>query len=360
MAMAGRRKRWCALAGAVVAALAGVAAGPSGPAGKGVMGIGLGGAGLGGTSTGAGVTGAATGGSAKGKSAAEPAPTPSPSPGGKGAKTAKAVASAAPAKAGGAAAAAKPQASAAPAKAGGAAAAAKPQASAAPAKAATAAPAKAAAPGVAAPAKVSAAPAKAAGPKSATGAPAKATAGKTGAAKPAIGADASGESEPPEGPLPKAPPPPRPPVVNTIHGTTRGFTNTEPTWSAGVQIGNGGASGVAAQKVGLGPGALALALGPAWSSFALSIDYVFLTDTDFALVSLPTYNLQRGQVLAYVGGGVAISDGIALRVPLGAQYTMLRDPFTFYGGVTPIYGRFYREGRLRVELWAVIGGRLLL
>jgi hypothetical protein len=153
-----------------------------------------------------------------------------------------------------------------------------------------------------------------------------------------------------------------PRLVNP-HGTTKGLLLKHPEWSAGVQAGNYGATGLTVQKAGFGDGALNLGLGLAHGSATLSTDYVVLLTDRFkrkTLTSQAGYNGFRGELNPFVGGGLQIGRGLSVRIPFGLQYTMLKDPFNFFGGAALLYGRFFTDDDLGFEAWFMIGARALL
>ena len=121
---------------------------------------------------------------------------------------------------------------------------------------------------------------------------------------------------------------------------------------------------VSVQKVGLASGAVNAGLGLAYGSIALSGDYVFLMGQDFKMMRLKKdgYNAFRGEVNPYLGGGaqVGLDSGLTLRIPVGMQYTMAKDPFNFFGGLSLMYGRFLADADLRIQLWFNLGARVLL
>ena len=147
------------------------------------------------------------------------------------------------------------------------------------------------------------------------------------------------------------------------HGSTSGAMNANPAWSLGLQLGNYGGTGVAAQNFGVSGGALNAGLGFAERGLAIHCDYVLFLDDDFNFVKLqknPGYNGFRGHVSPYFGGGVQVGRGISLRVPAGVQYSMLKDPFNFYGGLVLMLGSFLADEDLGVNLGIFVGTRLLL
>ncbi len=151
--------------------------------------------------------------------------------------------------------------------------------------------------------------------------------------------------------------------VHSAIGTTRGIIETTPTWSAGVQFGNFGATGLTAQKVGFYQGSLNLGLGVAFSSFALSADYLVHFEENFTKINLADdhgYQTLRGKLSPYAGGGVNIARGLSLRVPFGLQYTMLQDPFNFFGGATLILGQLFADSKFGPQIWFNLGARILL
>ena len=151
--------------------------------------------------------------------------------------------------------------------------------------------------------------------------------------------------------------------LDTPHGSTAGLVSDDPAWGLGLQIGNYGASSLVAQRVGFYGGALNLGLGLAYNSAYLSGDYlVFLTEgfRYLSLQEVPGYNWFRGQLNPYFGGGLQVGRGVSLRLPIGLQYTMLRDPFTFYGGLTLMLGRIFSDQPFGAQLWFNLGARVLL
>jgi hypothetical protein len=74
------------------------------------------------------------------------------------------------------------------------------------------------------------------------------------------------------------------------------------------------------------------------------------------------YNAFRGEVTPYFGGGAqfGLGAGLTLRAPVGVQYTMLKDPFNFFGGLSLMYGRFLADAPLGIQLWFFAGARVLL
>lgn len=147
-------------------------------------------------------------------------------------------------------------------------------------------------------------------------------------------------------------------------GTTKGLFTEDPDWSGGIQLGNHGATGFCFQKYGLYEGAVSVAAGLAYGTITFSLDYTTLFTPAFKRIRLTnsgTYNTFRGQIQPYAGGGVQLADGFSLRVPFGAQYTMLKDPFVFFGGAAILYGQFLdKSDGASVELWYNLGARILL
>lgn len=136
-----------------------------------------------------------------------------------------------------------------------------------------------------------------------------------------------------------------------------------PSWSAGLQLGNEGGTGIVAQRVGIAGGAVNVGLGVADRGLAAHGDYLLFLGDGFKLVKLkrvPGYNGIRGHIMPYVGAGAQISKGLSLRFPVGVQYGMLRDPFNFYGAVALMLGRFLADDDLGATLGIMIGTRVLL
>ncbi len=148
------------------------------------------------------------------------------------------------------------------------------------------------------------------------------------------------------------------------HGSTSGMASDSPSLSAGIQFGNYGATGVTAQKVGVVGGAVNLGLGLAYGSISLAGDYVWVLGQDFKTKRLGRdgYNAFRGEVNPYLGAGAqfGLGSGLTLRFPAGFQYTMLKDPFNFFGGLALMYGRFLADADLGIQLWFMVGARVLL
>lgn len=140
--------------------------------------------------------------------------------------------------------------------------------------------------------------------------------------------------------------------------------NPEPRDSAGLQLGNFGGTGVAAQRLGVRDGALNVGLGFADRGIALHGDYVRFVTAGLQLIKTPKspgYNGMRGRFTPYGGAGVQIGRGVSLRVPIGVQYAMRRDPFNFYGGLTLMIGSFFSDDdKVGVNLGILAGARVLL
>lgn len=148
-----------------------------------------------------------------------------------------------------------------------------------------------------------------------------------------------------------------------VGGTTAGLFSPDPRWSAGIQLGNQGGTGVSAQNVGFAGGATNFGLGFADRGLAAHGDYLWFFNTKFERLKLkkkPAYNAIRGQITPYVGGGAQVGDGVTLRVPVGAQYTMLKDPFNFYSGLILMTGPFFADADMGIQLGIYVGTRVLL
>jgi hypothetical protein len=148
-----------------------------------------------------------------------------------------------------------------------------------------------------------------------------------------------------------------------VKGTTKGLLVADPKWSAGAQLGNGGSTGLVVQRLGPGEGAVNVGLGLEHGELALTADWIALMDEDFQrfLVSpAGGYNVTRGRLTPYFGGGLLVGSGYAVRLPMGVQYTMLKDPFNFYAGGALMIGKFRSDDDLELEFWIQIGVRLLL
>lgn len=152
-------------------------------------------------------------------------------------------------------------------------------------------------------------------------------------------------------------------TFQTVHGSTEGLVSANPEWGAGVQIGNYGGTGLCLQKLGFNGGALNLSLGLDGGSIAVSADYLVLFTEAWRPQRLGRgqgYAAVRGQLTPYIGGGVEVERGIGLRVPAGLQYTMVRDPFNFFGGLAIGLGRLFTNDGLGPLVWFNGGVRLLL
>ncbi len=146
-------------------------------------------------------------------------------------------------------------------------------------------------------------------------------------------------------------------------GTTEGMVVSSPEWSVGAQVGNGAATGLVAQKAGFYNGALNVGLGLDDGSLSLHADYILIMTEDFRLLSLSkpgAYNSFRGKLNPYFGGGLQVGDGAALRAPVGLQYTMLRDPINYFGGLALMVGPFFSDDDAGLQLWFNLGIRVLL
>jgi len=154
------------------------------------------------------------------------------------------------------------------------------------------------------------------------------------------------------------------PGQSGVHGSTAGLLTPAPVWSLGAQVGNYGGTGLSAQRLGIpGGGAANLCVGTSAGAIGVSGDYILFASDQFHLLQLKAnsdYSVMRGQLLLYLGGGFGLQHGAWVRVPIGVQYTMLRDPFTFYGGFALALGPFLSDYKLGPEAWLSIGIRLLL
>lgn len=152
------------------------------------------------------------------------------------------------------------------------------------------------------------------------------------------------------------------PVIGTNHGTTRGLVESAPEWGLGVQLGTRGSSGIVAQKMAFHDGALDFGLGFGGGIVSAYSDFKYFFEHDFTVAALPEaggYNQTRGRFMPYAGAGLMAARGISVRVPLGWQYVMLRDPFAFYGGFVVAYGLIESDD-LELRFQALAGARLLL
>ena len=154
------------------------------------------------------------------------------------------------------------------------------------------------------------------------------------------------------------------PGQSGIHGSTAGLLTPAPVWSLGAQVGNYGGTGLSAQRLAVpGGGAVNLSVGIEAGTIGVNGDYIFFASDQFHLLQLKAngdYNVLRGQLLLYFGGGLGLQHGAWVRVPIGVQYTMLRDPCTFYGGFALALGPFLSDHGLGPEAWLSFGMRLLL
>lgn len=149
----------------------------------------------------------------------------------------------------------------------------------------------------------------------------------------------------------------------TPSGTTKGLLSQDPEWGVGIQVGNYGATGLLAQKLGFYQGTLDLSLGSYKSSVALNIDYAAHFNPDFTRVELAGPNslrLLRGKLAPFVGGGIQVSRGVSLRVPFGMGYVMRRDPVQFFGGLVFTMGPYLEDVDSDAALWFNLGVRIFL
>lgn len=123
-----------------------------------------------------------------------------------------------------------------------------------------------------------------------------------------------------------------PPRKRNIRG------NREPrSWSLGMRVGSLGNTGPVGQYVGSGEFAWNVGLNfrdyENKPSLGLTLDRLLMFDEDFARVIFPTlYKWQesRGKILYLAGAGFQMdAQGLYVRLPLGAQYSMLADPVTW-------------------------------
>jgi hypothetical protein len=146
-------------------------------------------------------------------------------------------------------------------------------------------------------------------------------------------------------------------------GSMAGVVTAAPQWSIGAQIGNYAGTGFTFERTAFYDGALDLAIGFDHRSVAISGDYLWLLDRNLdprQLSDRATYNDLRGSVTPYVGVGLGAGEGLWLRVPIGVQYTMLRDPFNFFGGMTVLVGNIHDDDDVDIGLGVVAGVRVLM
>lgn len=149
--------------------------------------------------------------------------------------------------------------------------------------------------------------------------------------------------------------------LGTTEGTTEGVVSPAPAWSIGLQIGSQENTGISAQLMGFGSGALNTGLGIGWGGLSVHADYLWFLSKGLSVVetsSTAGYTGTRSKIQPYVGVGVQVGDHIGLRVPIGAQYTMTKDPLNFFGGITIIAGS--KKEDLKVDLGILLGARLLM
>lgn len=150
---------------------------------------------------------------------------------------------------------------------------------------------------------------------------------------------------------------------SSVRGSTSGLLYDQPYWSAGLQLGNYGGTGVAAQRLGVLGGTVNGGLGFAERGLAAHLDTILFFENGFKILKAPQtpgYNGLRGRILPYVGAGAQIGRGISLRIPAGVQYAMLKDPFNFYGGLVVLAGSVLSDDDFRVSLAVAVGARALL
>ena len=151
--------------------------------------------------------------------------------------------------------------------------------------------------------------------------------------------------------------------IDKVHGSTDGLMSDRPEWSAGVQIGNYGATGINIQYLGILGGTLNQNLGLSYGGLLVGHDLLWNFDQEFNRYKMTgdtSYNDIRGVVMPFVGVGAQVGRGIGLRVPAGMQYTMTRDPFSFHGGATLIIGRSFEDDDFGVGVWFHLGVGVLL
>ena len=153
--------------------------------------------------------------------------------------------------------------------------------------------------------------------------------------------------------------------LGTPHGTTQGMVHANPEWSLGLQIGAEDSTGVSAQRMGFAGGAANFGLGFWAGDLAISADYLWFFAKGFASKVISAgggYSVERGHLLPYAGAGLQLGDGIYFRIPLGVQYTLLKDPINLYGGVSVLVGSDINDNKndIGVKIGALFGVRLLI
>lgn len=148
---------------------------------------------------------------------------------------------------------------------------------------------------------------------------------------------------------------------SSTRGSSQGFFTPQPSWSAGLQLGSHGSSGLSAQMGGFYNGAIDIGLG-VFSDLTLSVDYIRALRSGFHMVSLSpkdSYRPLRGNLILYFGGGGHLGRGFSLRLPIGISYCMLRDPIQFFGGLNLMIGLFNSQNR-GIDFGLQFGMRLLI
>ena len=132
-------------------------------------------------------------------------------------------------------------------------------------------------------------------------------------------------------------------------------------WSAGFQLGSHGLTGPTVQRLGVLDGSVEATIG-LLEGVVFSLDYVRFFDSNLKQIKFIKnnfYNQLRSKILLYTGGGIHINGGLAIRLPMGVTYCMLKDPVQFYGGLNVKFGPLVAEAP-GVDLGVQFGLRILL
>lgn len=151
---------------------------------------------------------------------------------------------------------------------------------------------------------------------------------------------------------------------NQATGTSNGFITEDPEWSLGLRVGANTITGVTAQRIGFESGAINMGAGLGFGEVSLFADYIWFLNQKVKIqpvVDGTGFTSVRGLLLPYFGAGIQVGNGIYLRIPIGLQYTLLKDPVSLFGGAETAIGPFLEDDKKsRVRIGIVIGIRLLV
>ncbi len=111
--------------------------------------------------------------------------------------------------------------------------------------------------------------------------------------------------------------------------------------TSGLELGH--TVGFSAQRMNTGQGALNLGIGAQSGLFYAALhvhaDYLLFFDSEFSryrITSPAAVESMKGKAFPYLGFGIAAGTWLALRIPIGVQYTFREDPISLFVALVPL------------------------